>query len=788
MTPPPASPDPHRTVAQLATGQRFLGRYSLKKVLGRGGFGVVWLAHDDELEMDVAIKFLSDLIVNNPEAIDDLKRETRYSLRLTHPNIMRIYGFLQGPDLAGVSMEYVDGGTLSALKIERPNRCFDADVLAPLVAKLCDALFYAHTRVKVAHRELKPGNLMVDSSGDLKVADFGISRSISDTQTALTQAGTSGTPAYMSPQQMMGERSQVTDDIYSLGATLYDLLAGKPPFYQGNVVEQVRSARPISIAQRRADLGIEAPPVPAGWETVIASCLEKRAEDRPQSAAEVAARLDLPVFSSWRESTPIGTPRNAERGLRDPDVAGDSTGQSPGDATVVLVDRIGGRSARNACCSGILPSGPRRDARGGAPGTAVSGPGIGSGIHSRGAPSAAAGASVAPARAAAPVSGRPDSGASRGAKVWMLPLLGVLVLAAAGWLTLRPGGWLRPSDSGQGRTGEERAAAVDSRAPTASSTSPTDRSPGSPSGNGREAGGDESVSGADAGTAGSGGSGEPIDSPEGAVERLATGVETGGSVTGGESGPTESASGASSSSGAPARPDPSPSDRGGEPQKAPTGPMADDYARAAEAAIVSERWDVAERQVTALEAIAPADKRAQTFSNQIDAGRRASRARDRIPQMLAEGHLEDAEIELKSLRMVRPDDPGIPGWSAQLEQLQAQQRSGSDSDAIQALLREYHDAFSDLDLDRFAELFVDPGSTRNEYGRAFRDLASQNIATVGEPAIEIDGGRATVRMRDHRRQVLKVGQTFESDFDVILALQKAGDRWKIRSAETKLHQ
>ncbi|MCA9727090.1 MAG: nuclear transport factor 2 family protein, partial [Candidatus Eisenbacteria bacterium] len=180
--------------------------------------------------------------------------------------------------------------------------------------------------------------------------------------------------------------------------------------------------------------------------------------------------------------------------------------------------------------------------------------------------------------------------------------------------------------------------------------------------------------------------------------------------------------------------------------------------------------------------------RAQTFSNQIDAGRRASRARDRIPQMLAEGHLEDAEIELKSLRMVRPDDPGIPGWSAQLEQLQAQQRSGSDSDAIQALLREYHDAFSDLDLDRFAELFVDPGSTRNEYGRAFRDLASQNIATVGEPAIEIDGGRATVRMRDHRRQVLKVGQTFESDFDVILALQKAGDRWKIRSAETKLHQ
>ena len=177
-------PDPYRTVAQLVPGQRFLQRYTLTRILGRGGFGVVWLAHDDELQMDVAIKFLSEMIVNNPEAVDDLKRETRYSLRLTHPNIVRIYGFLQSPDLAGVSMEYVDGGTLSALKVERPHRCFEVEDLAPLVSKLCDALQYAHTRVKVAHRDLKPGNLMVDSSGDLKVADFGISRSISDTQTA----------------------------------------------------------------------------------------------------------------------------------------------------------------------------------------------------------------------------------------------------------------------------------------------------------------------------------------------------------------------------------------------------------------------------------------------------------------------------------------------------------------------------------------------------------------------------------------------------------------------------
>lgn len=297
---PPAHPSPHetyRTAQTLSAGQLVLERYTLRKFLGRGGFGVVWLAKDEELDLEVAIKFLSDLIVNNPEAVADLKRETRHSLRLTHPNIVRIHGFLQGPQIAGISMEYVDGGTMSGLKADRPQRCFNVSEIAPVIAQLIDALDYAHTRAQIVHRDLKPGNLMLTSSGELKVADFGISRSISDTHTRLSEASpTSGTPAYMSPQQMMGQAPRVTDDIYSLGATIYDLLAGKPPFYTGDVPSQVLRVTPPPIAQRRQELEIEgAEPVAPEWEKALATCLAKAPESRPPNVREVAALLGIPV-------------------------------------------------------------------------------------------------------------------------------------------------------------------------------------------------------------------------------------------------------------------------------------------------------------------------------------------------------------------------------------------------------------------------------------------------------------------------------------------------------------
>ncbi len=283
------------TIKGFNPGQKVFKRYTLNKILGRGGMGVVWLAQDSELDREVALKFLPEIVALDPEALADLKRETRRNLALTHENIVRINDFVSDGRTAAISMEYVDGTTLSGLKLEKSARVFTTDELRPWLVQLCDALGYAHGRAKVVHRDLKPANLMLTKGGDLKITDFGIARGISDSVSRVSAqaGGSSGTPVYMSPQQMMGEKPAVTDDIYALGATLYELLTGKPPFYSGNVFMQVQNKMPPPIAERRQELEIAGEAVPAHWERTIAACLAKEAKDRPQSMAEFAQRLGL---------------------------------------------------------------------------------------------------------------------------------------------------------------------------------------------------------------------------------------------------------------------------------------------------------------------------------------------------------------------------------------------------------------------------------------------------------------------------------------------------------------
>jgi len=283
-----------QTLRGFTPGQKVFERYTLTRMLGRGGMGVVWLARDGKLDREVALKFLPEMVAMDERAVDDLKRETRRALELTHPHIVRIYDFVDDSRLAAVSMEYVDGSSLTKLALEQPGKVFEVAQLRTWVGQLCEALQYAHGKAKIAHRDLKPANLMIDARGDLKVADFGISATLSDTTTRVSkQVGSSGTPVYMSPQQMMGEKPAATDDIYSLGATLYELLTGKPPFYSGNILLQVQNKVPPSVAERRAELGVEsAEAIPAAWEETIAACLAKQPEDRPQSAAEVWGRLN----------------------------------------------------------------------------------------------------------------------------------------------------------------------------------------------------------------------------------------------------------------------------------------------------------------------------------------------------------------------------------------------------------------------------------------------------------------------------------------------------------------
>ncbi len=194
------------TALDTTDGQKVFGRYKLVKVLGRGGMGIVWLACDEELERDVALKFLPDLMIQDHSVFDQLKRETKRCLELTHPHIVRIYDFIHDERSGCISMEYVDGETLSNLRAEKEQKVFEPDEIATWISQLCDALDYAHNHAKIIHYDLKPTNLMVNQHGDLKISDFGIARSLTDSVSRLTlEQGGSGTLVYMSPQQLNGE-------------------------------------------------------------------------------------------------------------------------------------------------------------------------------------------------------------------------------------------------------------------------------------------------------------------------------------------------------------------------------------------------------------------------------------------------------------------------------------------------------------------------------------------------------------------------------------------------------
>ena len=286
-TPPAASGNP----TLLGGAQVGQGRFVLKEELGRGGMGVVWLARDTMLKEEVALKFLPPEIRHDASALSELQHETQKSRRLSHPNIIRIHDLCQFPgEVPFISLEYVAGTTLSALKAAQPQRLLSWTDVQPFARQLCATLEYAHGE-GVAHRDLKPSNLMVDTRGRLKLADFGLSATITDSLSRISfKVANSGTPAYMSPQQMNGRPPKATDDIYSLGATLYELLTSKPPFYTGDLRYQVQNVLPDSLEQRLSDLELENP-IPAGVSASILACLLKDPTQRPQSVTDVAAGL-----------------------------------------------------------------------------------------------------------------------------------------------------------------------------------------------------------------------------------------------------------------------------------------------------------------------------------------------------------------------------------------------------------------------------------------------------------------------------------------------------------------
>jgi serine/threonine protein kinase len=203
-----SQPEPSRfpETAQVPAGnETIFGRFELIRKLGQGGMGQVWLARDQMLDREVALKFLPDMLVHDPAALEDLRAETRRALRLTHEGIVRTYDFYCADQMACIAMEYVNGGTLSQLRLKEPKRVFEPEQILSWIEQACTALNYAHRIAKVAHRDLKPSNMMVDEAGRLKLTDFGIARSLGDSVSRVAnRPNSSGTSPVGRPLQLSG--------------------------------------------------------------------------------------------------------------------------------------------------------------------------------------------------------------------------------------------------------------------------------------------------------------------------------------------------------------------------------------------------------------------------------------------------------------------------------------------------------------------------------------------------------------------------------------------------------
>ncbi|MCX7702530.1 MAG: tetratricopeptide repeat protein [Planctomycetota bacterium] len=219
----------------------FLERYVILSVVGRGATGTVYRAKDLQLDEFIAMKMLPQEFATDHTAVERMREETRIARTLRHENIAAIYDFQidNKRNACFITMEFVDGMDLSNLLKEKGR--FSLEEVLPIVEQISSAVDYAHSK-KVVHRDIKPKNIMLTRDGLVKVTDFSIAKRIREEMARVSQTSIEGTPAYMAPEHLLGEKKiDHRIDIYSLGATVYELLSGEPP-YQGSseqVVAQV---------------------------------------------------------------------------------------------------------------------------------------------------------------------------------------------------------------------------------------------------------------------------------------------------------------------------------------------------------------------------------------------------------------------------------------------------------------------------------------------------------------------------------------------------------------------
>ncbi len=293
-SPTPASAQPASTSRASRTGtaaagpaERFppgtilLDRYRVVGLLGRGGMGEVYRADDLKLEQTVALKFLPRALEGDPERLERLYGEVRMARQVSHPHVCRVWDVGEAEGQHFISMEFVDGENLASL-LRRIGR-LHGDKALETARQVTAGLAAAHDK-GVLHRDLKPANVMLDGQGQVRLTDFGLAGLVESLEGDDVR---SGTPSYMSPEQLLGREVTTRSDIYALGLLLYELFTGRRAFEGRNLAELTRKHRD----ERPIEPSAIVPDLDASVERTVLACLEKDPKKRPPSALAVGAML-----------------------------------------------------------------------------------------------------------------------------------------------------------------------------------------------------------------------------------------------------------------------------------------------------------------------------------------------------------------------------------------------------------------------------------------------------------------------------------------------------------------
>ena len=266
---------------RFAPGTILLDRYRIIGLLGRGGMGEVYRADDLKLEQPVALKFLPRALEGDPERLERLYGEVRMARQVSHPHVCRVWDVGEAEGQHFISMEFVDGENLASL-LRRIGR-LPGDKALEIAQQVTSGLAAAHDK-GVLHRDLKPANVMLDGQGQVRLTDFGLAGLAESLEGDDIR---SGTPSYMSPEQLQGREVTTRSDIYALGLLLYELFTGRRTFEGRNAVELLRKHRD----ERPIEPSAIVPALSGAVERTILACLEKDPKKRPPSVLTVSAML-----------------------------------------------------------------------------------------------------------------------------------------------------------------------------------------------------------------------------------------------------------------------------------------------------------------------------------------------------------------------------------------------------------------------------------------------------------------------------------------------------------------